>query len=383
MSKDKQTPKELTPAQVLDSILKNNPDDHLNETDPAVNLHYKISSGSLKLDIELGGGFNCGVHRFSGVREGGKTSEALEVAKNFQKTLQDKAYIVYFKAEGRLSEDVLKRSGLDTSPEKFYVVNSNIYEFVIDTMRALVKDNIKNGNKYQYLFIIDSLDGLITRADDAKTSDDTVTTAGGSRMLSLLFKKMSLYFAQKGHMAIFISQQRAQIQINQYAPRAQNQGQTSGGNAIQHYCNFALEFKDKTKSDLIFSDDDGDSEDEAKGKIIGHYCKVKLHKTVNDNTFAEVLYPIKRKVGIWREMEVAEITLQWEFYKKEGKRLFKLNESTGIATELIKRFGDRIPKTLDGKKAYFSFFENNKDISDFLYDLYRKTLLNASSGVKL
>ena len=46
-------------------------------------LNYKISSGSLNLDLALDGGLPAGVHRFTGVNEGGKTSCALSFAKNF------------------------------------------------------------------------------------------------------------------------------------------------------------------------------------------------------------------------------------------------------------------------------------------------------------
>ena len=46
--------------------------------------HYKISSGSINLDLALGGGLPSGAHRFTGVNEGGKTSCALTIAKNFQ-----------------------------------------------------------------------------------------------------------------------------------------------------------------------------------------------------------------------------------------------------------------------------------------------------------
>ena len=42
--------------------------------------HYKVPSGSLNLDLALGGGLSCGIHRFTGVNEGGKTSCALSFA---------------------------------------------------------------------------------------------------------------------------------------------------------------------------------------------------------------------------------------------------------------------------------------------------------------
>ena len=69
-----------TANEMLKSFLKENKDHHYNYEDE---IDYKVSSGSLNVDFELGGGFGPGLHRFVGMNEGGKTSEALEVMKNF------------------------------------------------------------------------------------------------------------------------------------------------------------------------------------------------------------------------------------------------------------------------------------------------------------
>ena len=68
---------------LIETFLKNkdNSKYHYNDYEE---LNYKISSGSLNLDLALNGGFCSGAHRFTGVNEGGKTSCALTVAKNFQ-----------------------------------------------------------------------------------------------------------------------------------------------------------------------------------------------------------------------------------------------------------------------------------------------------------
>ena len=71
---------------------KNNKSFHYNDHEE---LDYKIPTGSLNLDLALGGGFPAGVHRFTGVNEGGKTSCALSVAKNFQDHFGKKGMIVY------------------------------------------------------------------------------------------------------------------------------------------------------------------------------------------------------------------------------------------------------------------------------------------------
>ena len=87
-------PKEQEPVQDtvpsaksrLSSFLKENKDDHYNYEQE---VYYKVSTGSLNLDIATSGGLCPGLHRFIGMNEGGKTSEALEVMKNFLKTVKD------------------------------------------------------------------------------------------------------------------------------------------------------------------------------------------------------------------------------------------------------------------------------------------------------
>ena len=66
--------------KVLDNILNRNKDHHYAFDN---NIDYVISSGSLTLDIEMGGGIHPGIIRSSGITEGGKTSNALAFARNF------------------------------------------------------------------------------------------------------------------------------------------------------------------------------------------------------------------------------------------------------------------------------------------------------------
>ena len=80
----KKTEKKTT-SETLNQVqnyLKQNKDYHYNfesEHD------YTVSSGSLLLDVEMGGGIKPGVIRSTGVTEGGKTSCGLSFARNFQK----------------------------------------------------------------------------------------------------------------------------------------------------------------------------------------------------------------------------------------------------------------------------------------------------------
>jgi RecA/RadA recombinase len=357
----------LTPTQVLDGMLDANKEDHYNYEDKSIG-DFKISSGSLGLDREIGGGFGSGIHRFIGVREGGKTSCCLKVCKNFLDKFGPNGFVVYFKAEGRLDPELFTKSGISKDDPRFRVIVSNIYEFVIDTMRTLTHNN---PTFTHYLFVIDSVDGLITRDEMAKTSAETAMVGSSARMLSIMLKKIATSFSAKGHMGLFISQERSAIVINPYAAKDQKQGNSSGGNAIQHYANFVLNFKSQSREDLIFENDD------KNGKTLGHYCKVVLLKTTNDNTGVLVRYPIKRKVGIWTELEVADACLEFEIFKPE-KTTFKFTtDSSEISKKLKEKFGDRIPEGLVGKKKYEGFFTDpeNKDIVDFLYEYFKKTII--------
>ena len=125
MARKKKTDTEegKSPLGQIQTYLEQNKADHYNFEEER---SYVVSSGSLLLDIEMGGGIGPGIIRASGITEGGKTSCALSFAKNFQK--MDNAMVVYIKSEGRLSQEMLERSGVDTNEDKWFVYKSNVYE---------------------------------------------------------------------------------------------------------------------------------------------------------------------------------------------------------------------------------------------------------------
>ena len=144
----------LTSQEQLKSFLKKNKDSHYNFEEA---IDYKISSGSLLLDYFLGGGLGTGLHRFCGINEGGKTSCALQFMKNFlESSTKRKGF--YIKAEGRLSKEMIERSGVkfvfnedEWIEGTCFVFESNIHETVFDAMRELVG---KNEEKIQYFFLL-------------------------------------------------------------------------------------------------------------------------------------------------------------------------------------------------------------------------------------
>jgi RecA/RadA recombinase len=270
MAKKKEDGSIVTSNEVLSSFLKSNKEDHYNFED---DFDFKVSSGSLQLDIQLGGGFGPGLHRFCGINEGGKTSAALEVMKNFLRTVPN-AKGFYIKAEGRLSNEMKERSGVpfttkaeDWNVGTCFVFESNIYETVVDAMRNLVANNEEN---IKYYFLLDAVDGLITKGDLDKTFEDSNKVAGGAVIAANFMKRMSIALAKRGHIAVFISQVRADIKLDPYSKAPIRQTSATGGNALLHFANWILEFEPRFNGDLILQDPNNKRIDLEKNPAIGH-----------------------------------------------------------------------------------------------------------------
>jgi RecA/RadA recombinase len=323
---------------------------------------YKISSGSINLDLALGGGIGPGAHRFTGVNEGGKTSCALTVAKNFQEHFGKDGMVVYMRSEGRLSPEVIERSGIKTDPEYFFKFDCNVFEKVFQLIRMLVDENKE---KRKYLFIIDSVDALCRIGDLDKPFDESEQVAGGALVTSVFLKKMVLPITKMGHMMILTSQVRVEIPTNSYAARGGPKVKQAGGNAVKHYSNFILEFQERYSNDVIFPNPSA-SKLEDKGTPIGHFCKIIFRKSVNEKTGAIVRYPIRygQKSGnsIWTEREVIDMMKLWGYIEQKGAWISIDQE----ILDLCKSKKIDCPEKIHGESKLVQLIEDNKDFSNFI-----------------
>ena len=356
-NKDKeQESEEISSASQIEAYLKQNKADHYNFEDDE-NCNYIVSSGSLLLDIEMGGGIRPGMLRLSGLAEGGKTSCALSFARNFQKETKN-AMVVYIKSEGRLSKEMVARSGVIIDEDKWFEYKSNVYESVISLMRELVKNN---PTKRRYMFIIDSMDALVPRNDLERPFEEANKVAGGSLLSSDFLRKMALAMSSKGHICVMISQVRSAVSINPYAKTDPKITNASGGNALLHYSDWILEFQPRYKADLILEKTTN------KEEITGHFCKIIFRKTPNEKTNKEVKYPIKYKrsngQSIWIEYEVIEMMLMWDMVVAKGAWVT-------VSDDIIKELKENkleIEKQHQGMDNFRKYLEQNPKIGSYLY----------------
>ena len=362
MAAKKKTVEGLSPLDQIQSYLKDHKDEHFNfEKEP----QYVVSSGSLLLDIEMSGGIRPSIIRASGVSEGGKTSCALSFAKNFQDSVEN-SMVVYIKSEGRLSPEMLERSGLDISPEKLFIYKSNIFESVLQLMRELI---MNNPTECKYFFIIDSMDAMVPKKDLDRSFEESDKVAGGSVLSSNFLKKMALGLSTKGHICFMISQVRSKVSLNQYEKTDPKLTNASGGNALLHYSDWILEFQPRYGGDMIPPKDD---------KPEGHYCKIIFRKTANEKTGTVVRYPIKygRTGGrsVWVEYEVLLMLLQWKMAEAKGAWIIVADE----LIEELKKAGLEMDSKHQGMDNFRKYLEREEEICKYLF----KKLKSALEGIQ-
>ena len=254
-----------------------------------------------------------------------------------------------------------------------FVFESNIYETVVDVMRQLVA---KNDEGNLYYFLLDSVDGLISKGDLDKSFEDSNKVAGGAVIAANFMKRLSIGLAKRGHIAVFISQVRADIKLDPYSKAPVRQTSATGGNALLHFANWILEFESRNKGDLILKNPTENKIDPVTNPIVGHFAKVTIKKSPNEKTNLTIPYPIKygRTNGssIWIEKEIVDLLMLWEFLTKKGSWL----SATEEFDELLVENGFPKFEKIQGQDALFNFIESDKSLSNFLISYFKKTIAN-------
>ena len=368
-NKDEKIDKE---QEKLQASLDKNPRDHFND----ITTHpYKISTGSLTLDLEMGGGVPNSIVRCAGESETGKSSFALNVAKIFLQEKNRRA--IYFLSDKDLSETLIARCGVKfvDDVEKWedgtcYIVRTNVYEMVLNTINTLVKDRQTSKS---YLFILDSMDNLAPKAKLEVEDFSDVNRLGGTGAISAhFFQCYNILLPRLGHTVIMISQFRDTINASQRQAPIHKQMSTSGGRAIEHAVSWAFEFLPalNSKDDMFWE------AEPYKSKKIGHNCIIQFKKTTNEKTGNKVKYPIvyNRLDGnsIWIEREIFNILLLNGQIKAKASWL----EISDFLLEEIHKIDKDFPPKIQGEDKFVTLLMEKPKLSQYLYKMAKETLLN-------
>ena len=369
MAKKSQQPEEtvdpnLVTKNLLKELLDKNSTDHYNFVP---NNPTKISMGSLQLDAAIS--LNEGVHRFTGATGAGKTSQALVVTKNFL-TDDTKRKALWIKAEGRLSENLMARSGVkfvfsaeDWDYGTCFVLESNTFEFICELIDTTLKTLNEQGIKL--IIVIDSVDGLKLKAD-ANNDLGSERTMGPQLIMKRFLIRESYPIAKYGAVCIAISQVTASIQEKGEAPKMISGG---GGNALMHWSNYILEFTPRWWGDNILEAGPNSKFDAEKNPIIGHYATVKIKKTDKENENTTIKYPIKHNRlngnSIWIEHEMIPFLKKWGLIKTAGTWM-------EFAPEIIRDAEEALKIVVSPKHQGFNniliYLEENPQLANYLFN---------------
>jgi hypothetical protein len=346
-------------TNVIDKILdsKRNKDRHLGSRAAGqIEWSEKISTGSFIFDMVLDGGFRCGWSRFmSKSPEAGKTSMGMRWGAEWQKRFPDNGVVIYFNAEGRITKDIVEYSTVDTSRDKFRIIDTNSGDFVFDFIEEIVAQNTGN----RYFFMIDSTDALNRDGDSDKSYSDSAKIAGGAVLASNAGRRLSLPISVKGHHLFICSQERAKM------TQGPGGGGTdaSGGNAPKFYSSLTGEIQPMYSSQQ-FNSYINEVMDDISTPAIGHIQKILLTKTPNQKTRTVVSIPIKygHKGGIWSAYEAMMLAQMWDMVDSAGA-WNSLSEDyieylTGVGALNLKTD----PVKFQGKQRLRDFYDSRPDV---------------------
>lgn len=267
-----------------------------------------LPSGSLSLDLALGGGYAKGrIIELMGYESCGKTTLALHACLSAQN--EGKA-VLYVDRENAIDIDYVEALGIDTDPEKFILTQPGVAEECFEIIREAIKtDEIG-------VIVLDSVAALFPKCYlDADVGDTKMGTV--ARIMSTWLPGFVGDIKRNNIVVIFINQYRDKIGVMFGDPRT-----TPGGKALGFYSSQRL--------DIARAGAAGD-----KGEEFANHVKVKVTKNKVAPPFRKAEFDIRFGEGIDKALDILNLAVEkgvvekaGSFFKYGGKTLAQGAEKT-------------------------------------------------------
>ncbi|HUD03300.1 MAG TPA: recombinase RecA [Patescibacteria group bacterium] len=276
-----------------------------------------FSSGSLGLDIALGGGIPKGrIVEIYGPESSGKTTLALHAVAEIQKQGGTAAFI---DAENALDPIYAEKIGVNI--KDFLVSQPDNGEQALEIVETLVRSNAVD------LIVVDSVAALVPQAEIEGDMGDAHMGLQ-ARLMSQALRKLTGVINRSKCTVIFINQLRMKIGIMFGNPET-----TTGGNALKFYASVRMDIR------RIGQIKNGD-------EIIGNHARVKVVKNKVAPPFREAEFDIMYNVGISREGDVLDLAVQHEVVDKSGSWFEYEGVKIGQGRESAKQYLKEHPEIL-------------------------------------
>ena len=268
-----------------------------------------LPSGSLSLDLALGGGYPKGrIIEIYGPESSGKTTLTLHAIAEIQKQGGTAAFI---DAEHALDPSYARKLGVDT--ENLLIAQPDNGEQALEIAETLVRSNAVD------LIVVDSVAALTPQAEiDGDMGDSHMGLQ--ARLMSQALRKLTGIINKSKATVIFINQIRMKIGVMFGNPET-----TTGGNALKFYASVRMDIR---RIGQIKVGDD----------IIGNRTKVKIVKNKIAPPFRLAEFDIMYNEGISKTGDILDLAAQYGVIEKSGAFYKYGGETIGQGRDKTKTF---------------------------------------------
>ena len=276
-----------------------------------------FSSGSLALDLALGGGYPKGrIIEIYGPESSGKTTLALHAIAEIQKQGGQAAFI---DAEHALDPSYARKIGVNTGD--LLISQPDNGEQALEICETLVRSGAVD------LIVVDSVAALVPQAEiDGDMGDAQMGLQ--ARLMSQAMRKLTGVISKTKATVIFMNQIRMKIGVMFGNPET-----TTGGNALKFYASVRIDIR---RIGQIKSGDD----------VSGNRTKIKVVKNKIAAPFRTAEFDIMYNEGVSKTGDVLDLAVQYGVMEKAGAFLKYNGETLGQGREAVKKLFKEKPELM-------------------------------------
>jgi len=250
-----------------------------------------VSSGSIKLDIALGGGWAKGrIAEIYGSESSGKTTAAIHAAVEVQMLGQ---IAIFLDFENAFDPHYGAALGLDYSKDKWRFSQPNSGEDGFEIIEKLL------GVPEIGIIIVDSVAAMIPRAEiDGDYGDSKMGLH--ARLMSQAMRKLVGIIKKSDCIVLFINQTRDKIGVIFGDPST-----TTGGHALKFYASQRAEIKKF-------------SQEKSGDEVVSILSRIKIKKNKVAPPFKQCEIPIRFGEGFDHIGETLDLGVEFGIIKKSG-----------------------------------------------------------------
>lgn len=299
----------------------------------------RVHSGSLNLDLAIGGGVPTGrIFEIYGPESAGKTTVCTLIAAQFQRQYPEK-YVYFSDLEHAFNPIIAQQYGIDMS--RFILSQPDNAEQALDMVEAFIRSGSVS------LCIVDSVSALMPEAEEKGSIGDQQIGLQ-ARLLSKTMRKLVGPANKKNCSVIFINQIREKVGVMYGNPET-----TSGGRALKFYSSIRMNVRAGERLT-----------EGAKDNVIGHVINVKIEKNKTAQPFKTGSFSLYYGKGVDTVSEVVDIGLLVGFIHKAGSYV-QLKDENG---EVVVRNGTKMSQY---KSDLVDYLRVNQD----LYEHFKNIVL--------